>query len=121
MFISLAWAFKDDDGGAPVKDLSTWRKRLNKDEFLKLAKPARERYIKLYPHSSHRFLMGGKTDEKAKDFNGAFVPKVPNQNTGMVLHSGGRFPDTKSIHQRRKEVSAIRRDITDYNKANSIK
>lgn len=124
MYISLAWAFKDDDSGsAPVKDMSQWRKRLSKGEFLKLPKPARERYIKLYPHSSHRFLMGGKTDEKAKDFNGAFVPKVPvHKNTGVVVHGGDRFPagspQAKEVHAKRMEVAKVRRDIADYNKAN---
>lgn len=123
MYISLAWAFKDDDDGAPVKDMSQWRKRLSKGEFLKLSKPARERYIKLYPHSSHRFLMGGDTKEKADDFNGAFVPKVPvHKNTGVVLHGGDRFPagsdKAKEVHAKRMEVAKVRRDIADYNKAN---
>lgn len=118
MYISLAWAFKDDDGDAPVKDMSQWRKRLSKGEFLKLSKPARERYIKLYPHSSHRFLMGGDTKEKADDFNGAFVPKMPTKKNEVVVHGGDRFPSTKEIHAKRMEVAKVRRDIADYNKAN---
>jgi hypothetical protein len=119
MYISLAWAFKDDDSGsAPVKDMSQWRKRLSKGEFLKLAKPARERYIKLYPHSSHRFLMGGDSKEKADDFNGAFVPKMPNKKNEVVVHGGDRFPSTKEVHAKRMEVAKVRRDIADYNKAN---
>lgn len=118
MYISLAWAFKDDEGAAPVKEMSTWRKRLSKGEFLKLSKSARERYIKLYPHSSHRFLMGGDSKEKAEDFNGAFVPKMPNKKNEVVVHGGDRFPTTKEVHAKRMEVAKVRRDIADHNKAN---
>lgn len=118
MYISIAWAFKDDDGGAPVKDQSQWRKRLSKTEFLKLPKPNRERYLKLYPHSSHRFLMGGKTASK-EDAKNIFSPSMtPKENTGMVLHKQDRFPTNQDIHHRRREVAAIRRDIHDYNKSN---
>lgn len=109
MYISLAWAFKDDEA---VKDKSHWRKRLNKQEFLKLPKATKERYIKLYPHSSHRFLMGGADTEKAENFP-AVVGHKPMASQKLQVRNAG-----PSIHEKRREAAKVRTDIKNHNTAN---
>ena len=106
MFISIAWAFKDD---AHVQEMSTWQKRLSKSEFLKLSKGARERYLKLYPHSSHRFLMHkGDPDNVENEQKKKEAPK-----TGAA-----RFKEEDDIFEKRRKHAALRKDISEFNKSN---
>jgi hypothetical protein len=102
MIIALAWAFKDE---SHVQEMATWQKRLSKGEFLKLSKSGKERYIKLYPHSSHRFLMTGKEDPDN-------IEKKAPAPTGAK-----RFKDEDEIQKQRQRIAA-RKDISDFNKSN---
>jgi hypothetical protein len=108
MIIALAWAFKDDEH---VQERATWQKRLSKSDFLKLSKSQRERYIKLYPHSSHRFLMG-----KGDPDNVEGGQKMKTAPVGR-----DRFMTEEQIQEkRRKRAEHIdtRREIADFNKSN---
>lgn len=88
-----------------MQEMATWQKRLSKGEFLKLSKSGQERYIKLYPHSSHRFLMSkGDPDN---------IEKKPEKPTGVR-----RFTDDDDVHARRRKHLAVRKDIADFNKSN---
>nr|DAF93693.1 MAG TPA: hypothetical protein [Myoviridae sp. ctshb19] len=110
MLIALAWAFKDE---SHVQEMSTWQKRLSKAEFLKLSKSARERYIKLYPHSSHRFLMGKGDPDNVE--GGQQMKKV--EPTGRH-----RFPSEEEIQAKRAkrlEHTNTRKEIADFNKSNT--
>lgn len=89
-----------------MKEMATWQKRLSKAEFLKLSKSGKERYIKLYPHSSHRFLMTGNVDPDN-------IEKKAPAPTGAA-----RFKSEDEIQQQRKQRIATRKDISDYNKTN---
>lgn len=106
MFISIAWAFKDADH---VQEMSTWQKRLGKTDFLKLSTSARERYLKLYPHSSHRFLMHKGDPDNVENKQ----VMAPEKKTGAA-----RFKDAEDIFERRKRLSAVRKDISEFNKSN---
>lgn len=88
-----------------MKEMATWQKRLSKGEFLKLSKSGKERYIKLYPHSSHRFLMTGKEDPDN-------IEKKAPAPTGAK-----RFKDEDEIQKQRQRI-ATRKDISDFNKSN---
>jgi len=88
-----------------VQEMATWQKRLSKGEFLKLSKSGKERYIKLYPHSSHRFLMTGKEDPDN-------IEKKAPAPTGAK-----RFKDEDEIQKQRQRIAA-RKDISDFNKSN---
>lgn len=89
-----------------MQEMATWQKRLSKAEFLKLSKSGKERYIKLYPHSSHRFLMTGNVDPDN-------IEKKAPAPTGA-----NRFKDKDDIHERRRKHLAVRKDISDFNKSN---
>lgn len=122
MFIALAWAFKDDEGH---KDQSTWRKRLSKAEFLKLPNATRKRYIELYPHSSHRFLMAGKgkgdDDVNPEDFSGHLKQIVNSKKTVVQKVDSGRTKPTEDYMQKKaEERRRIRGDIADHNKSNAL-
>ncbi|MFA7287149.1 MAG: hypothetical protein WC052_05805, partial [Patescibacteria group bacterium] len=122
MFIALAWAFKDDEGH---KDQSTWRKRLSKAEFLKLPNATRKRYIELYPHSSHRFLMAGKGDKDgdvdASDFSGHLKNIVNSKKTIVQKVDSGRTKPTEEYMQKKAEDRRrIAKDISDHNKSNAL-
>lgn len=121
MFIAIAWAFKDDDSH---KDQSAWRKRLSKAEFLKLPNATRKRYIELYPHSSHRFLMGGKGDgdsEDTADFSGHLKNIVNSKKTIVQKVDSGRTKPTEDYMQKKaEERRRIRNDIADHNKSNAL-
>jgi hypothetical protein len=121
MFIALAWAFKDDEGH---KDQSTWRKRLSKAEFLKLPNATRKRYIELYPHSSHRFLMAGKGkdgEENADDFSGHLKNIVNSKKTVVQKVESGRTKPTEEYMQKKaEERRRIAKDISDHNKSNAL-
>lgn len=88
-----------------MQEMATWQKRLSKGEFLKLSKSGKERYIKLYPHSSHRFLMTGKEDPDN-------IEKKAPAPTGAK-----RFKDEDEIQKQRQRIAA-RKDISDFNKSN---
>lgn len=88
-----------------MKEMATWQKRLSKAEFLKLSKSGKERYIKLYPHSSHRFLMTGNVDPDN-------IEKKAPAPTGAK-----RFKDEDEIQKQRSRIAA-RKDISDFNKSN---
>lgn len=88
-----------------MKEMATWQKRLSKGEFLKLSKGGKERYIKLYPHSSHRFLMTGNEDPDN-------IEKKAPAPTGAK-----RFKDEDEIQKQRQRI-ATRKDISDFNKSN---
>lgn len=117
MFIAIAWAFKDE--GDDKKDKSTWRKRLSKDEFLKLPRGTKERYIELYPHSSHRFLMGGKS--AGGDFGEQMNSIVSGKKDIVQKVAEKRQRPTEEYMQKKAEERArIRRDIADHNKSNAL-
>lgn len=88
-----------------MKEMATWQKRLSKAEFLKLSKSGKERYIKLYPHSSHRFLMTGTEDPDN-------IEKKAPAPVGAK-----RFKDEDEIQRQRQRI-ATRKDISDFNKSN---
>ncbi len=88
-----------------MKEMATWQKRLSKAEFLKLSKSGKERYIKLYPHSSHRFLMTGNVDPDN-------IEKKAPAPVGAK-----RFKDEDEIQKQRQRIAA-RKDISDFNKSN---
>jgi len=110
MIIALAWAFKDD---SHVQEMATWQKRLSKGEFLKLSKSQRERYLKLYPHSSYRFLMHKGDPDNVED----------GQKTKAVAPVGrDRFMSEDQIQEKRKKRAEhinTRKEIAEFNKANT--
>lgn len=120
MFIAIAWAFKDDDSH---KDQSAWRKRLSKAEFLKLPNATRKRYIELYPHSSHRFLMGGAKGAEGgeADFSEHLKNIVTSKKTIVQKVDSGRTRPTEEYMQKKaEERRRIRNDIADHNKSNAL-
>jgi len=109
MIIALAWAFKDDDH---VQERATWQKRLSKSDFLKLSKSQRERYIKLYPHSSHRFLMSKGDPDNVEGGQKNKLPAPVGRD---------RFMTEEQLQEKARQRAdriATRREISDFNKSN---
>lgn len=120
MYLSIAWAFKDDGG----KDLSTWQKRLSKKEFLALPKQKQKRYIKAFPHSSHRFLLSERdraaedskvsTSDMKKTFGGG--PKKSSRDA--VINDETSHDPVGEMRAKQAESRAVKAEIADINKAN---
>lgn len=99
--------------------MSNWQKRLSKKEFLALPKQQQKRYIKNFPHSSHRFLLSEKDRKKEDDMVSGGMNKILLQgNQDIVIHPGGER-QVSDIHKKRKELADVRKDITDINKTNA--
>uniref|UniRef100_A0AB39CEF2 Uncharacterized protein n=1 Tax=Pseudomonas phage HRDY3 TaxID=3236930 RepID=A0AB39CEF2_9VIRU len=109
MIIALAWAFKDDDH---VQEMATWQKRLSKADFLKLSKSQRERYIKLYPHSSHRFLMGKGDPDNVE--GGQQMKKAAPVGRDRFMSED----EIQEKRRKRAEHLDTRKEIADFNKSN---
>lgn len=56
--------------------LATPQKRLNKEQFLKLARQAQHRYLETYPKSKHRFLVQERVRKAKKAARPAKLPKA---------------------------------------------